>query len=180
MFDDEPSDFKKGIADEETVLTVTVSVELSPVILIKPDCARVNVSVFESADTTVEPSGIAIFLNTSLAPLAAIVKVSPLIEVVTPVPPATFKVSFAKSKVVVVELSSEIVKLPLADELIVNVSPLIEVVTFEPPAIFRVSPAVIVVTVEVSSVKDIEFNPSTNSLIVIASPFAGAVPKVKV
>src|SRR5210317_220640 len=168
MFDDEPSDFKKGIADEETVLTVTVSVELSPVILIKPDCARVNVSVFESADTTVEPSGIAIFLNTSLAPLAANVKVSPFIEVVTPVPPATFKLSF------------EIVKLPLADELIVNVSPLIEVVTFEPPAIFRVSPAVIVVTVEVSSVKDIEFNPSTNSLIVIASPFAGAVPKVKV
>src|SRR5210317_1836909 len=101
MFDDEPSDFKKGIADEETVLTVTVSVELSPVILIKPDCASVSVSVFESADTVVEPSGITIFLNTSLAPLAAIVKVSPLIEVVTPEPPATFKVEPELNSVVV-------------------------------------------------------------------------------
>ena len=121
------------------------------------------------------------FLNTSLAPLAVIVNVSPLIDVVTPVPPATFNVSLAKSKVVVVELSSAIVKLPLAVELIVKVSPLKEVVTLEPPAIFKVSPYAISVVVEVSSAIESKTPAlSANSLIDIESPFAGAVPNVSV
>ena len=101
-----PSAFKNGNCAFAAVPIVTVSLLELPVMVTKPDCASVSVSVFESAETVVEPSGITIFLNTSLAPLAAIVKVSPLIEVVTPEPPATFKVE-PELNSVVVELSSE-------------------------------------------------------------------------
>ena len=47
----EPSAFKKGICAVFGVPIVTVSLPELPVILIKPDCAKVNVSVALSAAT---------------------------------------------------------------------------------------------------------------------------------
>jgi hypothetical protein len=44
IFDDEPSAFKKGITDDETVPTVTVSVEAF-VILLNPDESKFKVSL---------------------------------------------------------------------------------------------------------------------------------------
>src|SRR5210317_1563766 len=54
IFELDPSAFKNGIADDDTVPTVIVSVEASPVILIKPDESKFKVSVEESATTLVE------------------------------------------------------------------------------------------------------------------------------
>jgi len=54
MFELEPSAFKNGITDDETVLTVTVSVPELPVILIRPDESKFKVSEDESATTLVE------------------------------------------------------------------------------------------------------------------------------
>ena len=54
IFELEPSAFKKGIAAAETVPTVIVSVDASPVIEIKPEESKFNVSVDESATTLVE------------------------------------------------------------------------------------------------------------------------------
>jgi len=77
---------------------VTVSVVESPVILTKPDWAKVNVSVALSAATTVEPSGIAMFLNTSPPPPEiVIVFVAPVPEAVTP-SPTKFNVEAAVDK----------------------------------------------------------------------------------
>ena len=49
-----PSAFKNGIVADDTVPTVIVSVEASPVILIRPDESKFNVSDVESATTFVE------------------------------------------------------------------------------------------------------------------------------
>jgi len=162
------------------VLTVTVSVSALPVILIRPDESKFNVSEVESATIFVESFRL-IVEKTFAVELPVIVNVSPDKDVVIPVPPATFNVSFAKSKVEVVEVSSAIVRLPLAEELMVKVSPESDVVTLSPPAIFNVSPAFKVVDVDVSStiVKRFEPVPSASSLMVMTSPFVGAVPKVK-
>ena len=66
---------------------MTVSELELPVMVTKPDCASVNVSVALSAATTVEPSGIAIFLNISPPPPGiVIVFVAPVPEAVTPEP----------------------------------------------------------------------------------------------
>ena len=82
-----PSAFKNGNCAFAAVPIVTVSELELPVMVTKPDCASVNVSVALSAATTVEPSGIVIFLNISPPPPGiVIVFVAPVPEAVTPAP----------------------------------------------------------------------------------------------
>ena len=98
MSEELPSAFKNGNCAFAAVPIVTVSEPELPVIVTKPDCAKVNVSVALSAATTVEPSGIAIFLNISPPPPGiVIVLVAPEPEAVTP-EPTKFNVEAAVDK----------------------------------------------------------------------------------